>query len=211
MKIPAQLETDNVDFRSFIPLGRLLSVREEWLCELPPFFHRWQVQVATSMHDCATQFCNTALELNARIERWGPQRAFVRATDNHGKWVAILSDVSTDAFPIALAAFDFCTRTEPEVLAGALQFATHQKELLPLAPLWNELFLSIVMTSVERSHDGGVKGSIQLAVDDLKWPKVQSWLEEHLFLQKRQDEWVHQEQNNLFVLRTPGKILCGLN
>ena len=211
MDIPARLAVDNIEFDDLVPSGNLLSVREEWLCELSPFSHRWQIQVEAPMRDGADQFCKNALKLNTKIEKWGPQRAFVRVIDNQGRWIATLSDVSTDAMPIVLAVFDFRMLSESEVTAGALNFAKQQKAFLHLAPLWNELFLSIVLASLERSRDGAVKRSVQLSVDDAKWPAVRSWLEAHRFVQKNGDEWGHQEQNHLFVFRAPGKIWCSLN
>jgi hypothetical protein len=211
MNVPEQIKADDIDLRSLVPSGELISLREEWLCEEPPYSHRWQFRIETMWQDCVASFSSACLALGGRVEKWGPQRTFYRARDSQDRWVVTLSDGSTDESSAVLVFVDLKMLPHSHVAEEATKFANQQEVLTALAALWRELSLPIIMTSFERSQDGAMRGYVQLSIDEVKWPDVQRWLEMNDFRPNRDDEWVRQESSyQLAVLRGSGKVWASL-
>lgn len=211
MDLPEQIKAEEIDLRSLIPAGKLISLREEWLCEETPCSHRWQIRIQTTMQQCVASFSSACQALGGRVEKWGPQRTYYRARDGQDRWVVTLSDESTDESPIVLVLVDLKMLHPSDAAELATKCADQQEELTTLAALWRELSLPISMTSFERAQDGALRGYVQLSVEETKWPDVQRWLEGNDFLLNGDGEWVRQEsKNQLAVLRGSGKVWASL-
>lgn len=199
------LRVGEVDLSALRPTGEVLTVRDEWLCELRPS-RRLQVRVASPFDDAAKAFAASARVLSAELEKWGPRRKFLRARGAAGSWVVVLHDASTDAAKIAEAVFDFRAVSEADAREGARLCAAGHKELAPFLPLWTERGLPILMTSVEASKEGLVQATVQLGLNDGTWAGVLKWLEASGFTRVADDKWARGGSAPLSVLLGSGKI-----
>ncbi len=204
MDIAGILRVGDIDLTPLVaPEGVLQSVRTEWICASFTPSHRLQIKAAASMQDSRARFLSGGNSLGASIEKWGPQRRFLRARDHNERWVATLSDVSPETVE---AMFDYRVFTSSQAAEGASRLCSAYDGFSFFSPLWAKLSLPLDMVSVEQTRSGEVSGYVKLELEDSKTEALVQWLHQHGFISGAAREWVRPGEPSLSVQYGAGAV-----